>query len=269
MWWTIRDAMSRSRAASRSASEDPTRLPMALALARERVTAAHIGQAVELVELSRGRMTPGRAIEIYCRLALLGPSPAEEVRVRALAALADARADERESSGMPERVAWRRGRLDSLRRRRDEELRDWVDMHAARSRSVVIEAHVRSAIEFVEILAGQLNRPQAIAFYLQMGHVPGHLEREVVTFALERLARRHLPLPIRGPDDDDPDAAEYEDPDVSREAGGGGGEDEDRPVSREAGGGGEDEDRPVSGEAGGGGGEVPLSESAKPQPANG
>jgi hypothetical protein len=229
MWWTIRNAMSRSRAASRSASEDPTRLPMALARASERVTAAHIGQALELVELSRGRMTPERAIEIYCRLGLLGPSPTEEVRVRALAALANAREGERAGTGMPERLAWRRSRLDSLRRRRDEELRDWVDLHAARSRSVVIEAHVRSAIEFVEILAGKLSRPQAIAFYLQMGNVPGHLEREVVTFALERLARRHLPLPIRGPEDEEPDAAEYEDPDAA--------EDEDPPVSEEAGGG--------------------------------
>jgi hypothetical protein len=224
MWWVIRDAMSRSRAASRSASKDPTQLPMALARARERVTEAHIGQAVELVELSRGRMTPERAIEIYCRLALLGPDPTEEVRNRALAALAHAREDERESPGMPERVAWRRSRLDRLRRRRDEELRDWLDLHAARSRSVVIEAYVRSAIEFVEILGGQLNRPQAIAFYFQMANVPGHLEREVVTFALERLARRHLPLPIRGPEDEEPDAAEDQDPPVSEEAGGGAGE---------------------------------------------
>lgn len=223
MWWTIWDAMSRSRAASRSAPTDPTRLPMALALARERVMAAHIGQAVELVELSRGRMTRERAIELYCRLALLGPSPTEEVRVRVLAALADAKEEEREGAGMPERLAWRRGRLDGLRRRRDEELRDWVDLHAARSRSVVIEAHVRSSIEFVEILAGRLNRPQAIAFYLRMANVPGHLEREVETFTLERLARRHLPLPIRRPEDEEPDAAEDEDPPASEEAGGGAG----------------------------------------------
>jgi hypothetical protein len=207
MWWTILDAMSLSRA-SRSASKDPMRLPVALAQARERVAQAHIGQAMELVELSRGRMTPERAIEIYCRLALLGPSPTEEVRTRVLAALATAREGDREGAGMPERVAWRRGRLDGLRRRRDEELRDWVDLHAARSRSVVIEAHVRSAIEFVDMLAGQLNRPQAIAFYVRTANVPGHLEREVETFALERLARRHLPLPIRRPEDDASDAAE-------------------------------------------------------------
>jgi len=223
MWWTIRDAMSRSRAASRSASEDPTRLPMALALARERVMAAHIGQAVELVELSRGRMTPERAIETYCRLALLGPSSTEEVQVRTFAALADAGEDERAGTGTPERLARRRSRLDKLRRRRDEELRDWVDLQAARSRSVVIEAHVRSAIEFVELLAGRLNRPQAIAFYLRMGHVPGHLEREVETFALERLARRYLPIPIRRPEDEERDAAEDEGPPVSEEAGGGAG----------------------------------------------
>jgi hypothetical protein len=212
MWWTIWDALSRSRGASRSAAEDPTRLPMALALASERVMAAHIGQALELVELSRGRMTPKRAIEMYCRLALLAPGPAEEVRVRVLTALAESGEDERESAGMPERVAWRRSRLDRLRRRRDEELRDWVDLHAARSRAVVIEAHGRSAIEFVDVLAGRLTRPQAIAFYLRMGNVPGHLEREVEAFALERLARRHLPLPIRRPEDPEPDAAENENP---------------------------------------------------------
>jgi hypothetical protein len=225
MWWSIRDAMSRSRAASRSALQDATRLPMALALARERVMAAHIGQALELVELGRGRMAPERAIETYCRLALLGPSPTEEVRVRVLAALANARDDERESTGMPEQLAWRRGHLDRLRRRRDEELRDWVDLHAARSRSVVIEAHVRSAIEFVDILAGRLKRPQAIAFYVQTANVPSHLEREVETFALERLARRHLPLerlarrhlplPIGRPDDPEPDAEDDEEPDAA------------------------------------------------------
>jgi hypothetical protein len=217
MWWTILDAMNRTRAVSRSASKDPTRLPMALAQARERVAQAHIGQAMELVELSRGRMTPERAIEIYCRLALLGPGPTEEVRTRVLAALGNAREGDRESPGMPERLAWRRGRLDSLRRRRDEELRDWVDLHAARSRSVVIEAHVRSAVEFVEILAGKLNRPQAIAFYLRTGNVPGHLVREVETFAVERLARRHLPLPIRRPEDEEPDATDDEDRPVSGE----------------------------------------------------
>jgi hypothetical protein len=217
MWWTILDAMNRTRAVSRSASKDPTRLPMALAQARERVAQAHIEQAMELVELSRGRMTPERAIEIYCRLALLGPGPTEEVRTRVLAALGNAREGDRESPGMPERLAWRRGRLDSLRRRRDEELRDWVDLHAARSRSVVIEAYVRSAVEFVEILAGKLNRPQAIAFYLRTGNVPGHLVREVETFAVERLARRHLPLPIRRPEDEEPDATDDEDRPVSGE----------------------------------------------------
>jgi hypothetical protein len=220
MWWAIWDAMSRSRATSRSASQDPLRVPMALAQAHERVTAAHIGQALELVELSRGRMTPERAIEIYCRLALLGPSPAEEVRVRALAALADARDEEREDGGMPARLAWRRGRLDALRRRRDEEMRDWIDLHAARSRSVVIEAHVRSSMEFVDIMAGRLTRPQAIAFYLHTANVPGHLMREVETFTLERLARRHLPLPIRRPEDEEPDAEEDEESPVSEEAGG-------------------------------------------------
>lgn len=212
MWWTILDAMSRSRAASRSASKDPTRLPIALAQARERVTAAHIRQAVELVQLSRGRMTPERAIEIYCRLALLGPALTEEVRTRVLAALAAAKEDERESPGMPERLARRRGRLDRLRRRRDEELRDWIELHAARSRSVVIEAHVRSAIEFVDLLADRLNRPEAIAFYLRMAKVPGHLEREVETFTLERLARRYLPLPIGRPPDDEPGAADRPSP---------------------------------------------------------
>jgi hypothetical protein len=55
-----------------------------------------------------------------------------------------------------------------------------------------------------------------------MAKVPGHLEREVETFALERMARRHLPLPIRRPEDKEPDAAEDEDPPVSEEAGGGG-----------------------------------------------
>jgi hypothetical protein len=223
MWWTILDALSRSRAKSVSASRDPMRVTIALAQARERVMKAHIGQAMELVELSQGRMTPERAIDMYCRLALLGPTPTEEVRVRVLAALANAREDEREKAGMPERVAWRRGRLDRLRRRRDDELRDWVDLHAARSRSVVIEAHVRSAIEFVDIMAGQLNRPQAIAFYLLTASVPGHLEREVETFALERLARRYLPLPIRQPEHDEPYAAEDEDPPVDEDAGGGSG----------------------------------------------
>jgi hypothetical protein len=114
-------------------------------------------------------------------------------------------------------LAWRRGRLDGLRRRRDEELRDWVDLHAARSRSVVIEAHVRSAIEFVEILAGKLNRPQAIAFYLRTANVPGHLVREVETFAVERLARRHLPLPIRRPEAEEPDATDDADRPASEE----------------------------------------------------
>jgi hypothetical protein len=217
MWWTILDAINRSRAVSRSASKDPTRVPMALAQARERVAQAHIGQAMELVDLSRGRMTPERAIEIYCRLALLGPDHAEEVRTRVLAALGNAREGDRESTAMPERLAWRRGRLDSLRRRRDEELRDWVDLHAARSRSVVIEAHVRSAVEFVEILAGKLSRPQAIAFYLRTANVPGHLVREVETFAVERLARRHLPLPIRRPEDEEPAATDDEDRPVSGE----------------------------------------------------
>jgi hypothetical protein len=221
MWWTILDAISRSRAKGGSASRDPVRLPIALAQARERVMEAHIGQALELVQLSQGRMTTDRTIEMYCRLALLGPTPTEEVRVRVLAALANSRESERENTGMPAWVAWRRGRLDKLLRRRDDELRDWVDLHVARSRSVVIEAHVRSAIEFVDILAGQLNRPQAIAFYLQAANVPGHLEREVETFTMERLARRHLPLPITQPEDEESYAAEDEDPPESGDAEGG------------------------------------------------
>jgi hypothetical protein len=253
MWWAIWDAMSRSRATGQSAPKDPTRVPIALARGSERVMAAHIGQALELVELSRGRISPERAIEVYCRLALLAPSSTEEVRTRALSALANAREEKREDTGIPERLAWRRSRLDGLRRRRDDELRDWVDLQAARSRSVVIEAHVRSAIEFVDIMAGRLNRPQAIAFYLRTANVPGHLVREVETFAMERLARRHLPLPFREPEargptgvedeepdaagDQDPDTAGDQDPDTSEGEGPASAGDQEPPVSEEAGGG--------------------------------
>jgi hypothetical protein len=208
MWWAIWDALSRSRGGSRNASIDPTRLLMVLAQARERVMEAHLAQAAELVELSRGRMTPERAIENYCRLALLGPDPSEEVLSRALAALANAGEGDRESPGVPEWLARRRGRLDGVRRRRDDEMRDWVDLHAARSRSVVIEAHVRSALELVDLMTDRLTRSQAIALYLKMGNVPDHLAREVETFTLERLARRHLPLPIRQPEAEDPRATE-------------------------------------------------------------
>jgi hypothetical protein len=252
MWWAIWDAMSRSRAADRSAAKDPTRVLMALARARERVMAAHIGQALELVALSRGRMTPERAIEIYCRLALLAPGSTEEVRSRVLAALANSRDEDRENTGIPERLAWRRGRLDGLRRRRDEELRDWVDMHAARSRSVVIEAHVRSAIEFVEILEGQLNRPQAIAFYLRTATVPGHLVREVETFAMERLARRYLPLPLREPEAEGTAGAEGEGAAGAEGEGAAGAE-------GEGAGGAEAEAPPVSDEADGGAGGGPAT----------
>jgi hypothetical protein len=52
--------------------------------------------------------------------------------------------------------------------------------------------------------------------------------REVETFTLERLARRHLPLPIRRPEDEEPDAEEDEESDAE--------EDEESPVSEEAGG---------------------------------
>jgi hypothetical protein len=230
MWWAIWDALSRSRAGSKDALKDTTRLPIALAQARERVVQAHMGQAAELVELSRGRMTPERAIETYCRLALLGPDSSGEVRTRVLAALAKAGEGDRESPGMPEWLARRRGRLDGMRRRRDDEMRDWVELHTARSRSVVIEAHVRSALELVDIMSGRLSRSQAIALYLKMGNVPGHLAREVDTFALERLARRHLPIPMREPEAGESPASE--DARAEEEAAGGGAGDSGAAVPR-------------------------------------
>lgn len=198
------------RASERLMEAVQSKLEVVSAVARERLLETHVEQALELVTLAEGRVSPPRALDIYTRLHRLPLDTTELVRTRALASLgtkeeAEGRsvsvaepemAEAAEADAAQER-SWILSLLgERFRPRVHLELRRWIELHTGRAEVRMIETHVSNAIRFVDVLAEDMSYAEAVGVYLESLNVPPGLSDTITFFALDRLAQDHLPRPI-------------------------------------------------------------------------
>jgi hypothetical protein len=174
------------------------RLEMARAAARERLLGAYVRQGEELVRIVGDRLPASRALEIYVRLQELDDPTGREVCTRALAALADRWLGEGQQieASAPEESDELLGpgqRLKAfLNRRHDPDLRVCFELHAARTKAVVMSVHIGNAVELAERFGSYDTLVQCVDDYVDALGVPADLMGGVTVLALERLGREHL-----------------------------------------------------------------------------
>jgi hypothetical protein len=185
------------------------RLERAEALAREALMDTHAELATDLVGILAPRMPFDEAIERYLETMQLEGEEKEAIGTRAVAILDEGELQEdmaREGTrgwGWDWRYATPLGVLRYIgrvqKRSNEEEL--WLELAAARAEEKLVEAHVRFALEFVELMDqhNHADPTRAVAHYLERLDVPELRARMVYQRVMARLAEALLPrLPEDG-----------------------------------------------------------------------
>jgi hypothetical protein len=185
------------------------RLERAEALAREALMDTHAELATDLVGILAPRMPFDEAIERDLETMQLEGEEKEAIGTRAVAILDEGELQEdmaREGTrgwGWDWRYATPLGVLRYIgrvqKRSNEEEL--WLELAAARAEEKLVEAHVRFALEFVELMDqhNHADPTRAVAHYLERLDVPELRARMVYQRVMARLAEALLPrLPEDG-----------------------------------------------------------------------
>lgn len=186
---------------------------LSTAVCQERLLATHVRHVLAFVDLVSDRLAFDDALDIYVRILRLTPEQARNIGSRALAelgrrdrgaaaaaeaALAEPREPEREED---EDHAVAGGRSDALfsrlrrrvRGRVQDELRNRINLAAARTEDDLLETHVDNALIFVRGLAAELSQPEAVELYIDTMMLPEGLSDVVYNRSLRRLADKVLP----------------------------------------------------------------------------
>jgi len=183
-------------------------LEIAAAVARERLVAAHVEQALSLIEGAGNRLSPQRALAIYARLHRLGSQEAKLISNRTLAILGERVA--RSSLGAPAGdgageagdplADSPRSHLQQIRHRlrgrTQHELRRWVELHTGRAEVALLEVHVDNALRFVNVLGPERSVAEAVEEYTATIGVRPTLTEVIYYLVLDRLARAAAPEEI-------------------------------------------------------------------------
>lgn len=201
---------------------------LATAVCQERLLATHVRHVIAFVDLVADRLAFDDALDIYVRVLRLTPEQARNVGSRALAELGrrdgtverarEARpAPEPEPDDEPQETeagGGGGGRSDALfarlrrrvRGRVQDELRDRINLSAARTEDELLETHVENALVFVRAFADDLSAPDATELYLDTMMLPEGSADVIYNRALRTLADRRLP-PVPGPSEGPEEAA--------------------------------------------------------------
>jgi len=173
------------------------------AAAREALIDVHANLALDLVAILAPRMPFDEAIDRYIETMALDGDEAEPIGTRAVALM-----DEREVSedlareghrgwGWDWRYATPMGALRYIRRhkQRSDEESLWLELAAARAEETLVTAHIRFAMEFVELMEQHQHADpsRAVAHYVERLDLPELRARMVYQRALARLADDLLP----------------------------------------------------------------------------
>ncbi len=188
------------------------KIDIATALWRERLFEAHLSYAVELIEHAGKSVAPPRAIEIYLRLHQLPPADAENLTHRVLVALGQRDAegitagegsDDAEEGPVWQTVTpaieWLQRRL---RGRVNKELRQWVELHTARTEVALLKIHVANARELIRILEPGASLIASVEMYAEAVHARPALVETIYHLALNAMSEEsNIPmLPRPEPD---------------------------------------------------------------------
>ncbi|MEX2571642.1 MAG: hypothetical protein WD737_10070 [Gemmatimonadota bacterium] len=189
------------------------------AVCQERLLATHVRHVLALVDLVADRLPFDDALDIYVRVLRLTPEQARNVGSRALAELGrreraganTARAPARpapeveETDDEPAEESESKGRSDALfsrlrrrvRGRVQEDLRQRINLAAARTEDDLLETHVDNALIFVNALGEELSEPDAVELYLETMMLAEGAADVIYHRALRQIADDVLP-PVPG-----------------------------------------------------------------------
>jgi hypothetical protein len=183
------------------------------AVCQERLLSTHVRHVLALVDLVADELPFDSAVDIYARILRLTPEQARNVGSRALAAigrrtglteadelnldLADDESDLAEESdrGSDE------GRFDAvfsrvrrrIRGRVKDDLRQRINLAAARAEDALFETHVQNALVFGKALAEEVPLHEAVDLYLDVMAIPEGVSDVIFNRALRIVADDVLP----------------------------------------------------------------------------
>jgi hypothetical protein len=189
-------------------------IDLATAVAQEKLLDTHVRHVLAFVELVSGQLPFDAALDIYARILRLNPEQARNVGSRAFAELGrrglvsgagevtlmeddaadreDAhRAPTPEETGRFEQVFSRVRRR--IRGRVQDDLRNRINLAAARAEDDLFEQHVANALEFARSLQAEVPLHEAVDLYVDIMSVPEGVSDVVFNRALRRVADAELP----------------------------------------------------------------------------
>jgi hypothetical protein len=181
------------------------RVELAVAVSQEKLLAAHVDHALDLIALVDRQVSFTDALEIYARLLRLDEDEARNITTRTLAILGEkvehqtdwvmpepAPPSEAEDPAESGRSVF--GQLrQRLRGRVNEDLRRRIEFIAARTEVSLLDTHVDNALHFVDFLDSELNEREAVEMYLDALDVRDAIAEVVYYLTLARLADDLLP----------------------------------------------------------------------------
>ena len=185
-------------------------MDLTTAVCQERLLSTHVRHVLALVDLVADRLPFDDALDIYVRILGLTPEQARNIGSRALAELGrrGGRPAATTPTPAPEpepeeetAAAASTGRSDALfsrlrrrvRGRVQDELRERINLAAARTEDAILETHVENALVFKKALAEELSPPEAVEMYLETMMLPEGVSDVIYNRALRLVADQVLP----------------------------------------------------------------------------
>ena len=184
------------------------RVELAVAVAQERLLGTHVNHALGLIQLVGDQVPFENALNIYTRMLRLSDDEARVITTRALAILGEraakteewpefARDNENAAPPPTDGETARRKFMNTFRSRLkgrvNEDLRRFVELSAARTEVAILDTHVDNALNFVELLGGEMSFNDAVELYLQALEVRESVAEVAYYMALTRLSESILP----------------------------------------------------------------------------
>lgn len=195
------------------------------AVCQERLLSTHVRHVLALVDLVAEELPFDSALDIYARILRLTPEQARNVGSRALAAIGrrsglteadELNLDLSEDDDLEESTdrGQEEGRFDAvfsrvrrrIRGRVKDDLRQTINLAAARAEDSLFETHVQNALVFGKALAEEVPLHEAVDLYLDVMAIPEGVSDVIFNRSLRIVADDVLPpmdasrVPRRGDD---------------------------------------------------------------------
>jgi hypothetical protein len=188
-------------------------IDLTTAVCQERLLTTHVWHVLALVDLISDQVPFDDALDIYVRILRLTPEQARNVGSRALAELGrrsgmpasaamdlnlDVDDEGRDEDHATEEDGARSDAVFSRLRKRirgrvQDDLRNRIDLSAARTEDAILETHVENALIFVKALADEISAPEAVDLYLDTMALPEGTGDVIYNRALRTIADSVLP----------------------------------------------------------------------------